>query len=199
MKPRSLIFAAMAVALLISPLGAQEAGLKIGVVNIQRVFTEYVGVVEMQDKLEEDLKPDKAEIEKLMDETEKMIQDMRNDRMIEPGSFAWFDQDQKIQRNKFLMKTLRTDFNKLLDERRTVVFKAFYADFCLAIEQYAKNNQYDLIISVTDKELKGENSFDVLNEITLKTLHYYSPTLDRTDQIIAVMNRLYEQKKQGGN
>ena len=135
------------------------------------------------------------DIEKLLKATDNLIKEMRSDPTIEPGSFAWFNKDQKIKSNQFILKRMRADFNKLLDDRRTVVFKAFYSDFCLAIEQYAKNNNYDLIISVTDKELKGENSFDVLNEITLKTLHYYSPALDRTDQIIAVMNRIYEKKK----
>lgn len=175
--------------------GEPAPGLKIAVVRIEDAFNEYQRTKEWKTKLEAEFRPEHDEIESVRKAIQKLEREMLNDRTLEPGSYVKFAKENEIVKKKYYLKKKREQVNRLWNDVMVEFYKGIYADFQEAVDRYAKQNKYDLVIRAADRELSHESFVGVQNEITVKFLHYYAPSLDRTDQIVAVMNRLYQEKK----
>jgi Skp family chaperone for outer membrane proteins len=116
-------------------------------------------------------------------------------RNIEKGDYAWFVKVQEIKTKEYLLKTMEKELNQRVNERMVTLYNTFYADFQSAVALYARQNGYDLVVRAADEELKSETAAGIQHEIGLKIVHYYSPALDKTNQILEVMNRIYEKAK----
>jgi Skp family chaperone for outer membrane proteins len=174
---------------------ADEAGLKVAVVRIQDAFSDYERAKEMKADIEKTFTPDKNAVKKLQAQISKMKQDLRADSMTEPGSFKHYEKLQAIRTKEYLLKTMREELSKELNERMTDFYKVVYADFQKAVKEYALKNGYDLVVRKADENLTNNSAMGVQNEIGLKILHYVAPSLDRTKQIVQIMNRNWRKAK----
>lgn len=166
-----------------------EKGLKIAVVRIQDAFSDYSRTKAMKKDIEETFKPDQTAVEKLSKEVETLKNELRADTMTEPGSFRHFEKLQKIRTKDYLLKTMKKDLSSEWNERMVEFWKVIYADFQKAVKMYAVQNGYDIVIRQSDEALSNRSAIGIQNEIGLKILHYVSPRMDKTKEIVAIMNR----------
>lgn len=174
---------------------AAEGGVKIAVVRIQDAFSDYQRTKEMKKDIEETFKPDQNAIQKLDKEVESMKKELRADTMTEPGSFRHFEKLQSLRTKEYLLKTMRDDMRDEWNERMVEFYKVIYADFQQAAKMYAEQNGYDIVIRQSDEELTNKSAMGIQNEIGLKILHYVSPAMDKTKEIVDIMNRNWAKAK----
>jgi len=186
---------ALAAATLAGSARAAERPLKIAVVRIQDAFADYERTKEMKAAIEADFQPDQQAIETLGNEVNSLKQELQADSMTEPGSFRHFEKLQAIRTKEYLLKTMREELRKQWNDRMIDFYKTIYSDFQRAVKEFAVNDQYDLVIRLADEELTNNSAMGIQNEIGLKIVHYAAPSLDRTDAIVAIMNRNWQASK----
>ena len=141
--------------------------LKVGYVNIFKVFNEYKKTVDYDKKLAQKQKIKEQEIDKKKDKIKK-----------EQNSLSLLkESEQKKQREKILKEVRelqeisRQAFLDLKKERDQSM-KEIINDINNVVKKYAKTKKYDLII-------------------TGKSLLYANKSMDLTDEIISILNKNY--------
>ncbi|MHC4870568.1 MAG: OmpH/Skp family outer membrane protein [Planctomycetota bacterium] len=168
---------------------AADSSLKVAVVRIQDAFSDYNRTKAMKKDIEETFKPDQTAVEKLDKEVKNLKNQLRADTMTEPGSFRHFEKLQVIRTKEYLLKTMKKDLAGEWNERMVEFWKVIYADFQKAVKMYSVQNGYDIVIRQSDEALSNKSAIGIQNEIGLKILHYVSPAMDKTKEIVAIMNR----------
>jgi Skp family chaperone for outer membrane proteins len=175
--------------------GGQKAGMQIAVVRIHEIFDRYEYTADMQKTIEEELRPDQEEIEQKKKEIRGLKEELQSTRVISPDTYAWFVKMQKIKRLEYFIELRKKDVSKRFNERMVTLYKAFYTRFERAVSIYAERNGYDLVLRAAEPDVRSESFMSVQHEISLKSVPYYAKRLDRTEQILETMNRLYQEEK----
>lgn len=169
---------------------ARAADMKIGVVQIQEVFAKYKKTTDMKAKLEAEFRGKTDRIDKINDllkQKREAVSAATNDR----GSLDWFKKMQEIKALEYQLKLEKEDFQRLLNKKMCDFYKDVFRDFQNACKEFAVASGYSLILRAADEVLSNESHVGIQNEIGLKILHYYAPSMDITEQILAHMNRKY--------
>lgn len=144
--------------------------LKIGYVDIFKVFNEYGKTKEYDKKLEEK----KSNVEKTLEEKKVIIEKLQN-------QMSLLKEDKKAKEEEKLKKEIQayrelereafTDIKKERDEK----MKSIVEDIDKVVDDYAKENGFDLVV----------NSNAIL---------YGAKTMDITSQILSISNKKYKAK-----
>lgn len=169
------------------------ADLRIAVVRLHEIYQNYEYTKQMEASIEKDLEPDKNEIEKTRNELLKLKEALRTARDTEPGDYAWFVKMQEIKAKEYYIKVRRQEVSKRLNERMSTLYKTFWAHFQKAVEVYAIQNDYDLVLRANEPGIRNEEFLNIQREIALKSVLYHGKSFDRTDQIVELMNRIYRE------
>ena len=182
-----------------APAPAETAGLRVAVVRLHEVYQNYEYTMEMEKIIEADLEPDRQEVEKVKGEILELKEALRTTRDMDPGDFAWFVKMQEIKRKEYYLEVRRKEISQRINERMATLYRAFWSRFQQAVELYAIKNKYDLVLRASEPELRNEEFVNIQREIALKSVPFYSKSLDRTEQIVQLMNALYRESKKNQN
>jgi len=145
--------------------------LKIGYVDIFKVFNDYEKTKEYDQKLEvrksaaeEKLEAKKETIEKLQNKLD-LLKDSEKEK--EEAKL-----EKEVNEYRDLEREIFTDIKKERDDKMKDIIK----DINIIIKDYAQKNNFDLIVNAN-------------------TVLYGSATMDITDQILKVSNKNYKKKK----
>jgi len=161
------VFAALA-ALTVTQVSAQDAGTRIGAVNVEKVFNESNLAKQSQARLEKDFAKRQADIrdtaQKIKSAAEKLDRDAavmnESERIRRQRELA--DQDRELQRKQ---REFTEDLNQRnFEERAKIAEKAN-----IALKQVAEQKKLDIIVQDPP---------------------YATPKVDVTDEIIRVLNSL---------
>ena len=151
------------------PANAFSKELKIGVVNVERIYASYnkakKSYTEFQAKrkqLQEEYNSKLADLQKMVDNYNKEKNSMSKTQKKDALT--------KIVEEKNKVQTFLTDSDKKLVEENQQTTKKRLEEISTVIQTYAENNGYDIII---DK----------------KSLPFFSKGLNITDQIISILNK----------
>jgi len=141
---------------------AFSAGLKIGYVNMRKVFYEYKKTKEFNDKLEKEEKQIKKEIEKRTDEVRKLRDEM--DLLSEKAKER---KEPALRKEMAELDEFRRSKVDGILRKKDEMFKEIRENILKVTEQYAKKNSYDVVF---DEALfvYSLGKYDITNEIIKK-------------------------------
>jgi len=172
---------------------AEEGEMKIGVVDIVKVFDDYAKSDDLEKDLTEELEVFNNEMKFLkdgLDKLEALIEQLSADselRVEKVSEYAMKKQAYQAK-SKAEQKRLAIKQSKLLME--------LYGDIVGAVGEYAKAEEYTLVLKADSGSVRGESPDEVQLRIAIRPVLYYSSMHDLTDDIIKVLNENYEAEKE---
>ena len=170
-----------------------EAGeMKIGVVNIIKVFDDYAKSDDLEKGLTEELEAFNNEMKFLKDELDKL------EAFIEQLSA---DSELRVEKvSEYAVKKQVYQARMGAEQRRWMVKQSkllmeLYGDIVGAVGEYAKAEEYTLVLKADLGSVRGESPDEVQLRIAIRPVLYYSSMHDLTDDIIKVLNENYEAEK----
>lgn len=161
-------------------------GLKVGVVNISTVFEEYSKrklfdkqLKEIEKQYQDTVSEKRSEIKKLKEEISLM--DM--------GSENRSKKEEIVEKKEIDLEVFARFTEQSLLKKYKNFFEIIYLDVSKEVESFGNEYGFDLIIKNEEPELKSGEISDLQFKIGIKTVLYYSKTIDITPQIIKRLNK----------
>ena len=167
--------------------------IKIGFINIKRIFKKYQKVKDMQRKLERQAQVESAKIK----EIEERAKELRSQIMIyRVGSAIRKRKEKKLTDMLFSIKFKKNKMNYDNREKMRNGLEDIYREVIKVVESYAKRHNFFMILQVSDADFFGTPHAEALKmEIKTRDVLYWGKKYDITNIIIRRMNKIYENKK----
>ncbi|MBN3040763.1 MAG: OmpH family outer membrane protein [Candidatus Omnitrophica bacterium] len=166
---KAIILTAFTFSLMNLPIFAED--LKIGFVDVLKVFNDYKKTADYDDKLEEEKEKVDSKLEEKKDNIEKMQKKLS---LLKDAEKEKQDKEinEAVREYRELERKAYIDIKKERDEK----MKEIFDDVTKIIEDYAKDKKYDLIIDKT-------------------AVHYGNQVMDLTSEILKIANNTYKKQK----
>jgi Skp family chaperone for outer membrane proteins len=191
---------ALTAACLWAPRAAVSEELRIGVVDVSRVFKSYARVKDVSERMQ-----------KLYGDKEKALVDRRKRLKEWEGRLKldtrgkddpdFFEEFQKLERERFL---LERDYKKLADEvedRKTGEMRQVLNDIRNAIAAAAKEARLHVVLKAlefeSDEQEQPRTAEGLVRQFRSNSVLYHSPSVDITKQVIDLLNAGYKEKEGG--
>ncbi len=167
---------------------ACEASLKVGVVDISRVFEDYV----KRKAFDKDLKNLEKRYEALIDEKRKVIIKYGEEiALLDMGSASRGKKEESAEKLTIDLEVFAKFAEQNLLKKYKECFETIYLDVTKEVERFGKENSFDVILKNEEPELKSKEISDLQFKIGIKTVLYYSKSVDITNQITKNVNEKY--------
>jgi len=174
-----------------TPVSAPQAGLKIGVVNLKQCFDakKYRRIPDAESEY-------KAFVITLQEEINALKQRERDIQ----AEYELAKDMPKLQEEKYMeLQEIRMKiemvgkFNqqKALGKYQSIQMD-IYNGVRAVVDQYGRDNGFDLIIKVDEPKLEEDSPESVSRRISTRPVLYANATLDITDKIVDQLNALYK-------
>ncbi|GEM_PF-4242828 len=188
MKKIMLIIGIIATLNLSSPLARAE-GLKIGVVHLSQVFDAYNKTKQLDAELKLDTQKKMADAEQMRNKI-NAVQKQMNNKMLSLDKRIALKEEFEIAKLRYDMFRKKT---MALAERQQILrISDVYKDIRAAINDYAKEQNYDLIIRLQTRDKKHTDIKSLEQEINLTSVLYASNKVNITKIIIEKLNKAYK-------
>ncbi|WP_372369551.1 OmpH family outer membrane protein [Candidatus Uabimicrobium sp. HlEnr_7] len=164
-----------------------QTNFKIGFVDIPEIFSQYSKAKEEKEKVRQQYQQETLTIKKLEEKANKLKEkiplyragsDIRQRLENELAETAFKAKNQS-ERAKYFMAL------KLRNGTETV-----YHDIAKAIEKYAKENGFALILKVEEADFFGaQDPAQVKQKIDMRNVLYWKQALDVTKQVVKLLNK----------
>jgi Skp family chaperone for outer membrane proteins len=146
------VFGCLATAAAALPAGAGEDGQRLAVVNVSLVFENYKKVPDIQRRIDELSKGQKADLERRAEELAKRNNELEQFASNAQSSEAVFDAVQKLRRDQFLyehdLNRLNADIQKNYRKEMREVLTDIRASICAVAEK----GRFDLVLRSPDTD-----------------------------------------------
>ena len=163
---------------------------RIGVIEVSKVRLGYDKLEAQQTALEAFQKQQRTKGEALEKEVEQLELALSIIKDTTPEYAA--KKDQWIQK-KIELQVLAQASPEMLKEKRDRALMEFYRDVDAAVNKYAKENGYDIIVKLTDPAADDEKRSDTYYYQYAKPereIVYYSDAVDVTEDVVELINSL---------
>ncbi len=190
--------------LLATPGASAEDAKRIAVVNVSRVFTAYVKVKDVQEKMEKLFDADKKSIEK----EGKELRNWEDRLKVDPREKTNVDFFKEVQKFELAKLELEVRFRALamkVEEKRKDEMKEVLNQIKGAIRAVGSAEKYDLILRAPEfedefdpnkKEVENKEEAKSAAELVRKfrenPVMYFSQGVDVTDKVIGKLNDDYK-------
>lgn len=171
-------------------------GLKVGVVDIRKVYESYDRAGDFRDRIQQKKKEAQSKIKDISNELNQ-IQEELND--LEPLSELWKKRAKKFYQlkseRKMMQDLWKQDTQKLLSETSAEI----YQNIRDVIEEYGSENGYDLILKVNKSDIGSRDVSDVNQQIATRSVLHFADQMDLTNQITSMLNERYNEQSSDGS
>jgi Skp family chaperone for outer membrane proteins len=165
--------------------------LKIGVINITKVFDEYQKKLDGRVELEKK----RSEMQATLEKKEKEM------RKLEQASDVLEGEEKLKKRAEFEEK--KKDYRAYLkvnqpelQKKQCELWITVYNEIIDQIKRSAEDDGYDIILNMKDGPVSGERLEDIQLRVDIKKVLFHSSKVDLTDEIISVLNEKYKRVKE---
>jgi outer membrane protein len=188
MRIRRLAAGACALALVAALGGAASAqqapGIKVGVVDLAKVFKGYKKSAE----LEERINGERDDLKGQLDELKKSISDLNKELdLLDFGSPSYQDKEEQKARAVGLYELKKRRLEDQIKRRWEEYNVQLLDDIGEVVSTYGKENAYTLILKVDTQPAEEQKLL-----AGLKNVLYFADQIDITGDIVAILNRQYE-------
>lgn len=173
-KAISAIFVLTMLFIFSAGTAAHAAEIKIGIANLQKVVTESQANKEAEKKLTETFSTERAQLEKLGKDIEKLTDEMKNQASALSAEAKQAKRAQLVQMMRDHNDRTRA-FNSKVRDAESVIRNEILAAVVIAAKEYAEKNKFDIIL---DSAQAG--------------VLYSSDSLDVTKELLEELNRVWE-------
>ena len=178
-----LFFAACSFAFPVT--GYSTTDIKIGVLDLSRVFEHY----EKRKALDKKLKDTESDYESMIRDKQDEIMKLKDDvALLDMGTDSRSKKEDSIQRKSIELEVYAKFAEQNLLKKYKDYFEGIYIDVSNAVIQFGRKNGYDLILKNEEPELESNEITDLQFKIGIKSVLYYSNKVDITSRIIENLN-----------
>ena len=160
--------------------------------NIKNIFQEYQKVKQMEDKIRQETEAEYVKI-KEMKEQSKQLQD--EIPLYRPGSKIRKRKEKELTEKLFDIKFREEKANHFFSQQLKVGIEQVYQEVTQEVEDYAKANNFFMILRVADADFFGAANADALRmQIHTRDVLYWGKEYDITHLIIARLNEKQKTK-----
>lgn len=190
---RKGIIAAIALAALAAILVGQanvgytqgDAGLRVGVVNVKEVFSNYTVAKQFEAEVEKEKTAAQEEINGIEKEMKDLMAEIQ---ILEPNSALRLEKEetllQKDTLRKFKSERWKAITLKRINENTAKIYNAIRAE----VDAYAAEQGYTLVFKVETPRLEEKSEESANKRVNMRNVLYFSPTMDLTAMITQRLN-----------
>lgn len=190
---RKGIIAAIALATLAAILVGQanvgytqgDAGLRVGVVNVKEVFSNYTVAKQFEAEVEKEKTSAQEEINGIEKEMKDLMAEIQ---ILEPNSALRLEKEetllQKDTLRKFKSERWKAITLKRINENTAKIYNAIRAE----VDAYAAEQGYTLVFKVETPRLEEKSEESANKRVNMRNVLYFSPTMDLTAMITQRLN-----------
>lgn len=165
--------------------------LKIGVINLGKIFDDYKKKMDQQVKLEKQRSEMQSELDKKEKELKKLEQELEvlsgDEKLKKKGEF---DEKRKGYTAYYTVN------NKELQRKQAELWKSIYNEIIDEIKLAGGKEGYDIVLKVDDGPVSGNSLEEIQLRVDIKKVLFHSPKVDFTDGIINILNEKYKRVKE---
>ena len=174
------------------PAAAAPAGpVKIGLVDMARVFKEYNKFEDMRASLKAEMETALAEAKAIAAKAEKVKEELK---LLKAGSPEYIKRESDLAQLSSDFETKRKLANVQYQRKEAEIFQDIYVDSVGVIKLYAEHFKYSMVMRFNSAELDKTNPSSLANGLN-KLVIYHRPQDDITDAVIDYLNRKYTPTK----
>ncbi|GAX62195.1 outer membrane protein [Candidatus Scalindua japonica] len=172
---------------------AEAGNIKIGVVDISRVFEKYKKRIDLDSELKGQEKGFQDEINK----KRKEIIDLDEEtQLLDLGSEGRSKNENILERKNVELEGYAKFAERQLLKKYKDFFESIYEEVIQKVEEIGEQKHFDLIIKKEEPDLKSEQISDLQFKIGIRTVLYHSDSVDITLKIIENLNTSYSREKE---
>ena len=175
----------------LSNAGAED--IKIGIVDISKVFEKYQKRIDLDEKLKEQEKGFQDEINK---KRKEMIDLDEETQLLDLGSESRTKNEELLERKNVELEGYAKFAERQLLKKYKNFFKNTYDELIKKVEEVGKQENYDIIIKKEDPDLESGKISDLQYKIGITTVLYHSMSIDISNKIIEDLNSTYSKEKE---
>ena len=170
------------------PAAAAPAGpVKIGLVDMARVFKEYNKFEDMRASLKAEMETALAEAKAIAAKAEKVKEELK---LLKAGSADYIKRESDLAQLSSDFETKRKLANVQYQRKEAEIFQDIYVDSVGVIKLYAEHFKFSMVMRFNSAELDKSNPSSLANGLN-KLVIYHRPQDDITDAVIDYLNRKY--------
>lgn len=166
---------------------APAAPVKIGLVDMARVFKEYNKFEDMRAALKAEMETALAEAKKIASDAEKVKEELK---LLKVGSAEYIKRESDLAQLSSDFETKRKIANVTYQRKEAEIFQDIYVDAVGVIKLYAEHFKYSMVMRFNSAALDKNDQASVVNGLN-KLVIYHRPQDDITDAVIDYLNRKY--------
>lgn len=163
------------------------APVKIGLVDMARVFKEYNKFEDMRASLKAEMETALAEAKRIAAEAEKVKEELK---LLRAGSPEYIKREADLAQLSSNFETKRKLANVQYQRKEAEIFQDIYVDSVGVIKLYAEYFKYSMVMRFNSAELDKTNPSSLANGLN-KLVIYHRPQDDITDAVIEYLNKKY--------
>ena len=167
------------------------APVKIGLVDMARVFKEYNKFEDMRASLKGEMETALTEAKKIAANAEKVKEELK---LLKPGSAEYIKRESDLAQLSSDFETKRKLANVQYQRKEAEIFQDIYVDSVGVIKLYAEHFKFSMVMRFNSAELDKTNPSSLANGLN-KLVIYHLPQDDITDAVIDYLNRKYTPTK----
>jgi Skp family chaperone for outer membrane proteins len=160
---------------------------KIGLVDMARVFKEYNKFEDMRATLKGEMEIALAEAKAIAANAEKVKEELK---LLKPGSAEYIKRESDLAQLSSDFDTKRKLANVQYQRREAEIFQDIYVDAVEVVKLYAEHFKFSMVMRFNSADLDKSNPSTVANGLN-KLVIYHRPQDDITDAVIDYLNRRY--------
>lgn len=187
---RLLSFFVPFLALIISlPGTTMGKEMKVGVVNLNRVFDQY----DKRKELENDFRDIRNRSEEVLKVKQDEAMALRDEiQLLEAGSTARKKKEEDMEKVLLYLQIEDEVARKNLAKAEKEFYEELFQDINAVVEEVGKKEGFDLILKKEDIDTKSADLVELRLKIGIGTVLYFSNALDVTDKVVESLNRRYK-------
>ncbi len=163
--------------------------LKVGVVNLNKVFERY----DKRKELENNFRNIRAKSEDLLKVKQDEAIALREDiQLLEVGSAARRKKEEELEKLILYLQIEQEVAGKNLAKAEKDFYEELFQDINAVVEEVGKKDGFDLILKKEDIDTKSADLLELRLKIGIGTILYFSNALDVTDKVVEALNRRYK-------
>lgn len=172
----------------LSGLRSDDKGFKVGVVDVFRVSDEYDYAKALKKKIESQIQAIKKEVEETRDDLKKLREELEVAGPNRKEEIIKLIQDKedwlkiKLKRYEEQLKNQNKDYTSII-----------YKDILKAVEDYGKENGFDLILKSQTIPDKFVSEGEIAKQAATNIVVFSKKKYDITDAVITLLNTAYKE------
>ncbi len=163
-------------------------GLKIGVVDLNKVFEKY----EKRKIFDTQLKEKEKQYQKIINDKKKELVSLNEKiQLLDLGSEVRKKDEETFEKKNIELESYAKFAEKSLVKKYKEYFEGLYTEVCREVEDIGKRENYDLIIKKEEPELQSGGISELQFKVGIKSVLYHSEGVDITNQVINNLNKRF--------